>query len=137
MTPEKYLGKAIHAAKSASILLNEQDTEGACNRAYYAMFNAAHAALLWSGAHINVGETKKHSSLIAAFGKHLVLTGLLPSNLGKALNKSESIRILADYTGEDISQENAREMVTQAHEFVSAVQNKFSPLSDQISLHFS
>ena len=101
------------------ILLNEGDTEGACNRAYYAMFNAAHAALLWSGAQVNPGETKKHNSLIAASGKHLVLTGLLPSELGKALNKAESIRILADYTGDDIETDKAAELVAQARLFIS------------------
>jgi hypothetical protein len=31
---------------------------GLCNRAYDAMFDAAHAALLRSGAHINPAETK-------------------------------------------------------------------------------
>ena len=127
MTPEKYLAKASHAAKSAQILLHAGEHEGACNRAYYAMFNAAHAALLWSGAHINPGETKKHNSLIAAFGKHLVLTGLLSSELGKALNKAENVRILADYTGEEIESEKAIAIVEQATAFVAAVENKFAP----------
>lgn len=126
MTPEKFMVKATHAVNSASILLAEGETEGACNRAYYAMFNAAHAALLWSGAHVNPGETKKHNSLIAAFGKHLVLTGLLPSDLGKALNKAENVRILADYTGEDIETEKAAEIVAQARLFVASVENKFA-----------
>lgn len=125
MTPEKYLAKASHAAKSASILLREGEAEGACNRAYYAMFNAAHAALLWSGAHVNSGETKKHNSLIAAFGKHLVLTGLLPSELGKSLNKAENVRILADYTGEEIELEKAAEIVVQAERFVASVKDRF------------
>lgn len=127
MSPDKYIIKASHAAKSARILLAAGDHEGACNRAYYAMFNAAHAALLWSGAQVNPGETKKHNSLIAAFGKHLVLTGLLPSELGKALNKAESIRIMADYTGEDIGDEKATELVEQAALFVGAVKDRFAP----------
>jgi uncharacterized protein (UPF0332 family) len=121
------MAKASHAANSASILLDEGETEGACNRAYYAMFNAAHAALLWSGAHVNPGETKKHNSLITAFGKHLVLTGLLPSDLGKALNRAENVRILADYSGEDIEAEKAAEIVAQAKLFVASVENKFAP----------
>lgn len=127
MTPAKYIAKAAHAAKSARILLSAGEHEGACNRAYYAMFNAAHAALLWSGAQVNPGETKKHNSLIAAFGKHLVMTGLLPSDLGKALNKAENVRILADYTGEDIEAGSAEEIVGQAAQFVAAVENKFAP----------
>lgn len=132
MTPAKYIAKASHAAKSARILFLAGEHEGACNRAYYAMFNAAHAALLWSGAHINPGETKKHNSLVAAFGKHLVLTGLLPSDLGKALNKAENVRILADYTGEDIEPEKAAEIVEQAVLFVAAVENKFAPAAPSV-----
>jgi len=38
--------KAQTAAASARILLNAGDVDGACNRAYYAMFDAARAALL-------------------------------------------------------------------------------------------
>jgi hypothetical protein len=40
--------KAQTAATSARILLNAGDVDGACNRAYYAMFDAARAALLAS-----------------------------------------------------------------------------------------
>src|SRR3546814_8287289 len=90
------------------------------------MFNAAHAALWWVDAHVN-RETKKHNGLIAAFGKQLVLTRLLPSDLGKALNKAENVRILADYTGEDIEPEKATEIVEQAAPFVMVVKNTFEP----------
>lgn len=127
MTPEKYIAKAAHASRSASLLLEAGENEGACNRAYYAMFNAAHAALLWSGAHINPAETKKHNSLIAAFGRHLVLTGLLPTELGKALNRAESIRILADYTGEEIEQRKATEIVELGRLFINVIEEKFCP----------
>lgn len=128
MTPEQYLEKALHAVSAAKLLLSGNELDGACNRAYYAMFNAAHAALLWSGARTNPGETKKHSSLIAAFGKHLVLTGVFPHELGKSLNKAESIRLLADYTGEDIGLQQANSIVKEAESFVSAVTEKYKPV---------
>lgn len=38
--------KADRALASARLLLDAGDTEGACNRAYYAMFDAARAALV-------------------------------------------------------------------------------------------
>ncbi|WP_216241584.1 HEPN domain-containing protein [Polynucleobacter sp. Fuers-14] len=41
--------KATTAAASEKILLNADDFDGACNRAYYAMFDAARGALLASG----------------------------------------------------------------------------------------
>jgi uncharacterized protein (UPF0332 family) len=37
--------KAARALDSARLLLDAGDTDGACNRAYYAMFDAARAAL--------------------------------------------------------------------------------------------
>ena len=36
----------VQAATSAKVLLDTGDMDGACNRAYYAMFDAACAALL-------------------------------------------------------------------------------------------
>lgn len=102
MTPEDYEIKAIRALASAKLLLADGDTEGACNRTYYAMFDAAHAALLRSGAHVNSAETKTHSGLIGAFGKYLVKTGLVSSDLGRSFNQVEHIRLLADYTGDPI-----------------------------------
>jgi uncharacterized protein (UPF0332 family) len=44
------MDKAQKALASARLLLGAGDTDGATNRAYYAMFDAAIAALLWAGA---------------------------------------------------------------------------------------
>lgn len=121
MTPTEYMQKAERALTSAQLLLADGDLDGACNRAYYAMFDAAHAALLASGADSNPGETKTHRGLIAAFGKHLVSNGRIPSEFGKALNQVERIRLLADYTGEDIDDEAARWALTRASDFVAAI----------------
>ena len=49
MKAKELFGKALIAASSAQILLDAGDVDGACNRAYYAMFDAARAALLASG----------------------------------------------------------------------------------------
>jgi len=75
VTPDGYMEKALRALSSARLLLGVNDVEGACNRAYYAMFASAHAALLWSGTQINPAETKTHSGLIGAFGRKFVKTG--------------------------------------------------------------
>lgn len=127
MRLEDYLAKAHRAVASAQLLLADRDTEGACNRAYYAMFDAAHAALLWSDATINPATTKTHSGLIAAFGQYLVKPGHLSSDLGKSLNQVEHIRRLADYTGEEISQDRAYWAIEQAISFVEAVQQACNP----------
>ena len=44
MKAQQLLAKAIQAAASAKVLLDTGDADGACNRAYYAMFDAARAA---------------------------------------------------------------------------------------------
>ncbi|MGD9522152.1 MAG: HEPN domain-containing protein, partial [Tepidiphilus sp.] len=44
------MAKARRAVLSAKVLLDAGDADGACNRAYYAMFDAARAALIASGA---------------------------------------------------------------------------------------
>jgi uncharacterized protein (UPF0332 family) len=48
MTTE-IMNKTEKALASARLLLTAGDRDGATNRAYYAMFDAATAALLWSG----------------------------------------------------------------------------------------
>lgn len=123
MTPEQYLAKAERALASARLLLRDGDIEGACNRAYYAMFDAAHAALLQHQTALNPTETRTHSGLITAFGKRLIKTGLMAPELGRTLNQVERIRLLADYTGETIQPERAAWVVEQATAFVEAIQN--------------
>ena len=46
MKTKDLMAKAVQAATSAKVLLDTGDADGACNRAYYALFDAARAALL-------------------------------------------------------------------------------------------
>jgi len=124
VTPDDYLRKAARALASARLLLRDGDGEGACNRAYYAMFDAAHAALLRHGAGENPAETRTHSGLVGAFGKHLVRTGLVGAEWGRSLNQVERLRLIADYTGEPIDPDKARWVVEQATGFVDAMQRE-------------
>ena len=99
MNARELMAKAIRAVASAKILLDTGDIDGACDRAYYAMFNAARAALLASGAPVQPDISRTHSGLIAAFSLHLVKTGRVSVDLGKAPNKVEELRLIADYQG--------------------------------------
>lgn len=51
ITIEVLLDKSDRALASAQLLFSAGDYEGACNRAYYAMFDAAKAALLHACQH--------------------------------------------------------------------------------------
>jgi len=118
--------KAQTAAASARILLNAGDVDGACNRAYYAMFDAARAALLVSGIDESTVNTKTHSGLISKFSLELVKSGQVSVELGKSLNKVEDLRLMADYKGDSILEEDANWAVNQADIFVETLLTTFS-----------
>jgi uncharacterized protein (UPF0332 family) len=101
------------------LLLSAGDPEGACNRAYYAMFDSTRAALLQIAPHFL--EVKTHGGLISAFSQHLVKPGHIFVKLGKAINATEDMRMAADYKSESINHESAIWAVGEAHRFVEAV----------------
>ena len=124
-TPEKYLAKAERALRAAQLLGQAGEIEGACNRAYYAMYDAAHAALLAQNR-ADYKTTKTHSGLIAAFGLHIVSTDKISRELGRAFNEVEQLRLLADYTGEEITSEQVSSAIKKAEAFVTAIRNMLS-----------
>lgn len=121
LTAKTLMEKALRASESARVLLDFGDVDGACNRAYYAMFDAARAALLLSGAPVQPEIGKTHSGLIAAFGLHLVKNGPISKEMGRLLKRDEEVRIIADYTGDLVELGDAKEMLEQADVFVTAM----------------
>ena len=126
MTPAAYMRKSEQALSSARQLLATGDADGACNRAYYAMFDAAQAALLAANVGAAANATKTHRGLISAFGQHLVLGGHVAAELGSSLNKVERLRLLADYTGDPVSDEDSAWAVEQSGIFVAAISAAFN-----------
>ncbi|WP_298220507.1 HEPN domain-containing protein [Halothiobacillus sp.] len=127
LTPEAMMVKASTACSSARALLDLGDVDGAANRAYYAMFDAARAALLASGAPVEPDVGRTHSGLIGAFGNHLVKNGPISKEVGRLLNRAHEIRLVADYNGNSVESDDAREMVKQAEIFVSVIRTEFMP----------
>lgn len=126
MTAGELLNKAMIALSSSKLLLDAGDASGARNRAYYAMFDAARAALLASKLSDDVLTIRTHSGLIASFSLKLVKSGLVNIQFGKARNKVEDLRLVADYKGDPVEMEEATWAVQQATEFVSSMQTSFS-----------
>ncbi|MDQ3558283.1 MAG: HEPN domain-containing protein [Pseudomonadota bacterium] len=123
MSAAEYLEKADHAAISAKILMDSGQLEGAANRAYYAMFNAARAAL------ISVGESGAgtHGSIIGQFGMHLVKNGPMHPAFGRAINDAQLLRIASDYGPDSPKADAVRSTVAKAEEFVAAVRAIIPP----------
>jgi uncharacterized protein (UPF0332 family) len=126
MSPDQSMAKALRAIASAKLLLADGDLEGAINRAYYAMFDASHAALAWSGAQANPAATKTHRGLISAVGQYLVKPGVFPVEFGRSLNRVERLRLLGDYSGETVEAGQAVRAVEEAEAFVLAVRRKWA-----------
>lgn len=127
LIPVALMAKADRACSSARALLDLDDVDGACNRAYYAMFDAARAALLASGAPVAPDVGRTHSGLISAFGSHLVKNGPVSKDMGRLLNRAEETRLVADYNGDSVELSDAQEMVEQAETFVAAMRAEFLP----------
>ncbi len=125
MNEHDLMVKARRALASAHTLLTEGDNDGACNRAYYAMFDAARAALLACKGPVPPEVARTHSGLISAFSLHLVKTGIFPVALGKSLNKAEDLRLIADYKGDQLDEEEAQWVTQQATIFVKAITVQF------------
>ena len=98
------MAKAVQAVASARMLLAFGDADGACNRAYYAMFDAARAVLLASGYEIG----KTHSGILNAFSERFVKNSLLPKEIGRLLKHAETFRYVADYESESVDESDAQ-----------------------------
>lgn len=117
--------KAETALSSARRNLQARDGDGACDRAYYAMFNAAHAALFALGIEGLTRPIKTHNGLIAKFGQEVVVAGHLPADHGADLNNVQKFRLVADYSAESVDLADATWSVERAEAFVDAVKKKF------------
>ena len=117
--------KGKGALRVATLALNAGDNDSAVSRSYYAMFDFAQAALLRAG----VTEDKlprTDSGIIEAFRRHAVQPGLINRELAKQFSRTESLRIKADYTGNEIELSEAREVVQKAELFVQTVERVFN-----------
>lgn len=120
------MAKAVRACASARLLLDAGDVDGACSRAYYAMFDAARAALLVSGAPVGHEVARTHRGLINAFGLYLVKSGPIPREVGRLINRAEEVRLVADYKGDSVDLADAADQVAQAAVFVAAIERQFA-----------
>ena len=68
-TTQQLLARAVDTIEAADILLNNEKTDIAAGRAYYAMFYVAEALLNEKGFQFG-----KHGNVIAAYGQHFAKT---------------------------------------------------------------
>lgn len=92
--------------------------EDAVSRAYYAVFQAARAAL----AALGLEEPRKHSGLVSFFNQHLIKTGLVEKEYGRILMSMRDLRQTSDYNDFfNVGQTEAEAAIKDAGKFVARV----------------
>lgn len=120
---KQYLRLADEALSDAGYLLEAGRLKAASNRAYYAMFYAAHAAL--AAAKVNAPRT--HGGLVNVFGKEFVTTGKVSRELAKDLQEAYDLRQQSDYQlYYEVGEDEVAEVVATARAFVDEVRNLVS-----------
>jgi uncharacterized protein (UPF0332 family) len=92
---------------------------GAANRAYYTIFHAASAALLWSGI-----ERSRHTGVQAAFSQFLVKSGIIEPMYSKIYTKAQKVREEQDYdlSADSLSEEEIQQLVDDSEQFLSRIE---------------
>jgi uncharacterized protein (UPF0332 family) len=114
------LTKARTTVRSARLLLDAGDPNGAVNRAYYGIFHAAPAAL--GAVDPKLLKTKSHATVIRRFGKHIVEERGFDRSLGRLFSQAEIVRIGADYEDAPVDEAAARKALESAESFVAGVE---------------
>jgi uncharacterized protein (UPF0332 family) len=121
---ERYLRKAQESLASAEADLAAGCYNSAANRAYYAAFQAAVAALIhWQ---VRAASTRwEHQFVPMEFSTHLIRRRkVVASRHRSVLNDLFRVRITADYEITDVSQRVAQSSVRMASAFVSTIRER-------------
>jgi hypothetical protein len=122
----KRLYITAHLARATDDLATARDNmahghwRGAVNRAYYAVFHAASAALL----QLDI-ERARHVGVQAAFGASLVRPGLIEPEFGQLYSRIRQAREMQDYdvTAVALTFEETERLVSDAERFVTRVES--------------
>ena len=109
--------KATREIEAAKLLCEKGFHNDSISRAYYAIFDAACAALITKGF-----AAKTHAGVIYLFETHFVKTDEIPAKYIRFFREAKRAREEADYHAIKIfSKRDAQEAVQKAEEFVSYI----------------
>lgn len=118
------LRKARKSIEAARTLFENGFYAFALSRAYYSMFYCAEAILMTKNIRVS-----KHSAVIALLGRDFVKTGEIPHKFFTYLRTTFNLRQTADYSFVvDITEEEARENIRRAEEFLEFTIHEAIPL---------
>jgi uncharacterized protein (UPF0332 family) len=119
-----YTEKAQEVLRAAQLCFGEKLYNSTANRAYYAMFQAAIAALERIGVRPN-DEQWSHENLQAEFAAELIHRRKIhPRHLAGYLPNAMRLRHQADYRTTSVSKAQAEKVLRLATEFVQLVDRR-------------
>ena len=108
-------GESLNEAKF--LLSGEKSPRSIINRAYYSMFYAILALLIYEPY-----SSSKHSGVLSYFNRHFIKEGIFDRDMGRWVNKAFDLRQRSDYREFfEITQDQAADLVTKAEQFISIV----------------
>lgn len=121
-----YLIKAVASLAGAESEYANGRYDNCANRCYYAVFQAAIAALLDAGVTARRGSrTWDHGFVQAEFiGRLINRQKTYPARLRQALSQNRELRDRADYETQPVSEIQARRALQRSREFVNAVREE-------------
>ncbi|RKY28149.1 MAG: hypothetical protein DRP79_02545 [Planctomycetota bacterium] len=113
----RMIAKGKRVLDSARNMFADGDFEGACSRAYYAVFHLMQAALFERDMVFS-----KHSGVTGTFFKEFVKSGTFPREYAKIIKRLQENREVGDYSyHKEIPKEVAKEDVIDAETVVNAI----------------
>mgnify|MGYP006202006703 CR=1 FL=1 len=109
--------KAQKFLRSAAVLLEMEDFDSCASRAYFSMFYAAQAALMYETTSVASNQSVRRT-----FVERFVESGRLPQRAGEALVRAAELQEVGDY-GFDfaVSQADAEMILQEAEAFVNSI----------------
>jgi uncharacterized protein (UPF0332 family) len=123
-----YLDKAIESLVGAESECANQRYNNCANRCYYAMFQAAIAALIAADIRpAGVNAQWEHEFVQSRFAGVLIKQRkLYPADLAAAFALAQRARLTADYRAAPVSQREAARVLESARKLVSVVQERLT-----------
>lgn len=115
---EALLKKAQVFLRSAAVLIELEDYDSTASRAYFAMFYAAQAALLYDGGSVNSAQGTR-----SAFTTRFVDHGPLPPRAGEVFARASELQEIGDYASSfAVSEADAEFILSEAEAFVNSLE---------------
>lgn len=110
--------KASQSIAAAETLFDDGFYDFSASRSYYAMFYSIEAVFLHQDRAFS-----KHKTVISAFGKEFIKTGIFPTEFHRYILDAFDLRNLGDYgTMHSVNKTQAQELIQHAKEIAGAIQ---------------